>query len=135
MSKKDNLFWLDSGWQPVDIAFCPSKEAWNRARKRYRIDAEYPEIAGYGGRCQLFRNDETHTAIIVVWVSHSSERDAMEVISTIVHEAVHVWQFICQVIGETDAGMEIEAYSIQRITEMLIDAYCQTQGKDKVWNA
>jgi hypothetical protein len=58
----------------------------------------------------------------------------MEVISTIVHEAVHVWQFICRVIGEDDPGIETEAYSIQHITEMLIDAYCKTQGKGKVWS-
>lgn len=90
MSKKDNLFWLDSGWQPVGIAFCPSKEAWIRARKRYRLDAEYPEIAGYGGRCQLFISDETHHAIIVVWISYSSERDAMEVVSTISNKSCRV---------------------------------------------
>lgn len=134
MKKYDNVVWLHSGWQPVGIAFCPSEEAWNRASKRYKIDGgPYPSIAGFGGHTQHFRDTENHSSIILVTVGRGSERDAMEVISTLVHEAVHVWQFICEVIGEENPGIETEAYSIQHITEMLIDAYCKTQGKGKVW--
>ncbi|MBB5040816.1 hypothetical protein [Shinella fusca] len=133
MATTDKVVWLDQGWQPVAIGFCPSEAAWDREAKRWNISADYPSIAGWGGHTALFNNSTTHQNIILVTVGRGSERDAMEVISTIVHEAVHVWQFVRQVIGEDNPGIEMEAYAIQNITENLVDAYCQTQGKGKVW--
>ena len=52
---------------------------------------------------------------------------------SLVHEAVHVWQFICQHIGEQKPGIEMEAYGIEGITRGLIEAYFATQGKGKDW--
>lgn len=130
----DNLVWINRGWQPVGIAFCPSEAAWLRAQKRYRIQEGYPSIAGKGGHTLLCENDETRESIIIVTVANGSERDAMEVIMTIVHEAVHVWQFIRRVIGEDVPGIEMEAYAIEEISRSLIEAYCETQGKGKVWS-
>jgi len=42
--------------------------------------------------------------------------------STLVHEAVHVFQRMMLDIGEPQAGHEIEAYFIQAISEQLIKA-------------
>ena len=135
MGKADRVVWIDQGWQPVAIGLCPSEAAWDREIKRLNGTQEWPEIADKngGGYTLLGRNDVTGTATILVCVGAGSERDALEVILTLVHEAVHVWQFVREVIGERAPGIEMEAYGIEGISRGLIEVYCQTQGRDKVW--
>jgi hypothetical protein len=41
----------------------------------------------------------------------------------LVHEAVHVWQFHCENIGEREPSIEFEAYSIQAVSQFLMEAY------------
>lgn len=133
MSKYDRVVWIDQGWQPVAIGFCPSPAAWRREIKRLNGTQEWPEEADKGGYTLLGKNDETGCSTILVCLSANAERDAMEVIMTLVHEAVHVWRFVRQVIGENYPGIEMEAYGIEGITRGLIDAYCRTRGKGRVW--
>lgn len=129
----DRVIWIDRGWQPVAVGFCPSREAWEREAKRLNIDSRYPEAANRGGHTELSVNNKTGEAIIVVTVFDGGERDALELFMTIVHEAVHVWQFICQHIGERAPGVEVEAYSIERIANNLIEAYMKSRGKGRDW--
>jgi hypothetical protein len=131
--KSDRVVWLERGWQPVAIGFCPSPAAWDREIKRLNGDQPWPESANKGGYTLLGTNDKTGCSTILVCVGNGAERDALEVILTLLHEAVHVWQFVCQTIGEHHPGIEMEAYGIEGITRGLIEAYCATQGKDKAW--
>lgn len=45
------------------------------------------------------------------------------VASIIVHEAVHIWQYTCEMIGEDKPGVEQEAYAIQYISQELFLQY------------
>lgn len=131
--KADRVVWLEQGWQPVAIGFCPSEKAWDREIRRLNGTQPWPESANMGGHTLLGENDKTGCSTILVCVGNGAERDALDVILTLLHEAVHVWQFVCQTIGEHNPGIEMEAYGIEGITRGLIEAYCATQGKDKVW--
>jgi hypothetical protein len=44
-------------------------------------------------------------------------------VGVIAHEAVHVWQYILEFIGEEAPGKEMEAYSIQWITSTMYDLF------------
>lgn len=129
----DRVVWINRGWQPVAIGFCPSEAAWRRAMRLQNVAADWPVVPNSGGHTQWLKNDKSGEAIILVVVSHESERDALQVLMTIVHEAVHVWQFLCRHIGEDNPGIEMEAYGIEEISRGLIEAYCKTQGKGKDW--
>jgi hypothetical protein len=129
----DRVVWCDSGWQPVAIGFCPSEQAWDREMKRVNGVASYPNVPNSGGHTQWLTNDKTGEGMILVCVHPAAERDALEVIMTIVHEAAHVWQFLCDHIGEKAPGIEMEAYGIENISRGLVNAYCSTQGKGKTW--
>ncbi len=129
----DRVVWIEQGWQPVAIGFCPTEKAWDREIRRLNGDQPWPEAADRGGYTLLGKNDQTGCSTILVCVGNGAERDAMKVILTIVHEAVHVWQFVREVMGEREPGIEIEAYAIEGISRSLIEAYCATQGRDKVW--
>ncbi|CAB3905298.1 hypothetical protein LMG2828_04716 [Achromobacter piechaudii] len=60
---------------------------------------------------------------VVCLASDSLEQDPVAVILTLVHEAVHVFQRLCDSIGENHPSREFEAYSIERIAEALICEY------------
>lgn len=131
----DRVIWIDQGWQPVAIGFCPSEAAWDREIKRLNGTQEWPRAAEKGGYTLLGKNDVTGCSTILVCLSAGAERDAMEVIMTLVHEAVHVWQFVREVIGERSPGIEMEAYGIEGISRSLIEAYTKTRGKGRDWFA
>lgn len=46
--------------------------------------------------------------------------DPIQVACTLVHESVHIFQRLCNNIGETHPSREFEAYSIERIAEQLM---------------
>lgn len=52
---------------------------------------------------------------------------AAELRSHLVHEAVHVWQFHCEAVGEDKAGAEAMAYGIQNIFTRLLTEYNRQQ--------
>lgn len=60
-----------------------------------------------------------HVVIIVLDKTCKEFKDLYT--GLMVHEAVHAWQYIKEAIGEDKAGDEIEAYTVQHITEFLID--------------
>jgi hypothetical protein len=69
--------------------------------------------------------------VCIVCLDDSKKIDAVSKVSTIVHEAVHIWQYICKYIGEENPSEEFEAYSIQRITYELLLAYDRAKTKKK----
>ncbi len=50
----------------------------------------------------------------------SAKANPIEVACTLVHESVHVFQRLCDSIGESEPSREFEAYSIERIAERLM---------------
>ena len=59
-------------------------------------------------------------ASIVCLHPDSLSADPIEVACTLVHESVHVFQRLCDSIGESEPSREFEAYSIERIAERLM---------------
>jgi len=51
----------------------------------------------------------------------------VQVAGLLVHEAVHAFQRFCCSIGETDPSSEFEAYSIQAISQALLQAFADRQ--------
>jgi hypothetical protein len=126
---RDQTVWIGRGWQPVAIGLVPSETAWNRTAKRQRLNAAWREPTKGGGWTQLLSN--SRDAVVLVCIADDGFGGPEDVVLTIVHEAVHVWQFIRKYIEEHEPGIEMEAYGIEAITRGLLDAYCQIQGLGK----
>lgn len=123
--KIDRVIWCNRGWLPVFYGFCPNKAAWEKEMKRLGVtNAPYPTTAG---SVTHFDNKFRAECLIVTVAPHN--RPALRVIGILAHEAAHVWQSICEAIGEREPSKEFEAYSIQAITQELIAAYEKTRGK------
>lgn len=82
-----------------------------------------PDVAfcddGALAQTQLFREEEYCLVLLKEGLTCKIE----EILGLLVHEAVHVWQFHCEWIGEEKPGTEAQAYGIQKIATELFKAY------------
>lgn len=60
-------------------------------------------------------------------------KPVLEVLMTIVHECVHVWQNYQEWIGDNLIGGEIEAYAIDSLSTLCINACCKHLNKNLIW--
>lgn len=79
-----------------------------------------------GASTMVFSNSDNETACIVC-IGDVSEDAPTRVAALLVHEAVHVWQEVRRVMGETDPSSEFEAYSVQSISQKLFDAFVESE--------
>lgn len=130
MSKKadsDRIVWIDRGWQPVSIGFCPSKKAWRREMRRIGQSEPYPKNAG---RASFYRHKGSAGAIVTLGDHVEGAHSRVEIAGVLAHEATHVWQHIREEIGEEKPSSEFEAYSVQAIFQGLYQAWLDTRAPD-----
>ena len=65
----------------------------------------------------------------IVCMHPQPDRDQVEVVGLLVHEAMHLWRWIREDIGEREPSSEFEAYSMQWITQQLCAAYRDFMSK------
>lgn len=70
------------------------------------------------------RNDAGDLTSVVCLKSYRG-RDPIEVAGMLVHEAVHVWQWYVEAMGERNPGSEQEAYAIQAIAQELMAEFAR----------
>ena len=68
---------------------------------------------------------KTGAAACIVALGDWTGRSPVEVAGLLVHEAVHVWQRYCDLIGERRPGDEQEAYAIQSIAQELMQSFAE----------
>lgn len=71
-------------------------------------------------------------AYAIVQIGDTSDKDQIQVYGLLLHEAVHVWQFVKRRMGERDPSVEFEAYSIQAIAQDLLKCSKQVRLKHGV---
>lgn len=67
--------------------------------------------------------------VCVVCLNPPEEFDSVDIAATLVHEAVHVFQRLCDSINEVAPSREFEAYSIERIAGRLMREYTRRMEK------
>lgn len=122
MAKIHRTQWFDAGWFPYRYAFCPNAKAWAETTKRHPDRPRYPESAGC---TSMYRDTENKMSCAVVTVL---DREPQAAVALLAHEAMHVWQDICETLGENRPSSELEAYAIQNILTNLMNAYQKTRG-------
>lgn len=70
-----------------------------------------------------FLENSKKEAVAIVAIRDHKDRDPVEVVGLLIHEAVHIWQDFAERIGEVAPSKEFEAYAIQSISQRLIAAY------------
>ena len=114
--------WLDRGlmYAPY-MALCTHEEEFAAAKKHLKVDdpAEWPGT----GRAKVRSYIKDGKLTCLVLVGDVSKNTPIEIVGLLTHEAVHVWQELCDHIGESRPSSEFEAYSIQTIAQCLWCAY------------
>lgn len=93
--------------------------------KRLRLSDSYPIEEHDHGATQTLECDNRRLVLVAVSDEIKSSADPFDVVGLLCHEAVHVWQEICERIGEEKPSQEFQAYSIQTILQELMRAYCK----------
>ena len=64
-----------------------------------------------------------NSVLAVVQIGNTKKRTAHEINAIIIHESVHVWQEIREMMYEKEPSSEFEAYSIQKISLDLMSEF------------
>jgi len=129
-AKKDRVVWCDNGWFPYHYAFCPNQKAWDREMEKLDVQPRppYPTVDGRCTYLEYNHKTDGRKACAIVTMS-DAPRSARSKIALLAHEATHIWQKLCEDIGETEPSDEFEAYSVQAILGSLMQAFEMTRGK------
>ena len=88
------------------------------------VGIEYPVIEGAVALTSLYEHPHD-CAVCVVFFPKLLELEPLQIMFTLVHESVHVFDFIMEYLGvHPTVDKEIRAYSIESIYAQLWDNYC-----------
>ncbi len=134
-----NVMWAP----PVCIFAVATKEARDAVLRRYDVPPvdwdsflkhpTDPEAQDAVAEVQYYNGG---SLILVCFGPHMMEPESLgtEAILTITHEAVHIFQRVCEFLGEDAPGREVEAYAIENITRNLIDSFMVVKSQYRAIN-
>ena len=128
MKKAKGAVWIDRAIieSPYCIGLCQTEKQFKNELKRLKV--ANPEnhqwvTEGKDATVTEFEGSKNHDKCFLVGIKQDAKTKPIEIVGLLVHEAVHIWQMIRQDMNENEPSIEFEAYSIQKISINLIDAY------------
>ena len=108
------------------LALCLDEAAFHAALADCGI-TDRPDFMGttHADATTHHLNNKDGSLACIVTLGPWADRKPVEVAGLLIHEAVHVWQFYCQRIGEHTPGVEQEAYGIQAIAQELMQSFVE----------
>lgn len=102
------------------LCLCITEAQYKRALKHIGVtDYQEPWVSSDATTHTLENNGKT---CCIVCLRPREGIDYQQIVSLLVHEAVHVWQMYCESVGEHKPSSEFEAYAIQGIVQQLLYA-------------
>jgi len=120
--------WLNRIVLPMPYyCLCLNDKQFAKALRHLSIPkADWPAFVTPGrDACAHFFTQGSATSCIVCL--NEGQHSAEQIYALLVHEAVHIWQEMELILGES--GKEVEAYSIQGIAQQLFLAYKDLKDK------
>lgn len=118
-------------WTPlINVALATTEKGFKRELKHLGLSkdsARFPAGRFVGNVTELISAQGARCAIVSL--QPRGKRSKADTVATIVHEAVHVWQYMRDFIGEDKPSSEFEAYSVQGIVTALLDSYHRQTGE------
>lgn len=79
---------------------------------------------GSSATCHTYANEDGKMVCLVA-MEGWEKATAIQIVGLLIHEAVHIWQSMCENIGENEPSREFEAYSIQWISQELMESFSE----------
>ena len=112
---------------PYCFSLCLSEEAFNKELKRLNVPlkgrASWILNSHSNATIHFFSDTTENKRCAIVCLKRRKGLKIEEIHGLLVHEATHLWQTICEDIGESSPSAEFEAYCIQAISQELMLAY------------
>lgn len=127
------MIWHDRGLyiSPIKYALCLSEKKFKKELKRLKIKESIPFVTNNSNASvHYFEHTVNNDNCCIVCLKEDSKLELLQIYSLLVHEAVHIWQSIGDMIGENNTH-EFEAYCIQRISQNLFYSYEKLKRKNK----
>lgn len=103
---------------PVRIVFCPDAQSWRALLRPLQYEGACPS---HRGSCTLMSSD-AGSVIAVTLGDDCHDLTRTEVAAVAAHEAVHVAQYVEEVIAGP-LGREPQAYLVQALVSWLVGEY------------
>lgn len=118
---------------PYAFCLCVNEAQYQKEMDRFRVaKADRGDWVAEGKDAALHTlvsNDGDHVAIVCV--RPKKDRTLNQLHALLVHEAMHLWRYIREDLGENDPSKEFEAYSMQALSQRLFYAYDDLTKKRK----
>jgi hypothetical protein len=119
--------WIDRALvvSPYCYGLCLSEADFKRQLKRLNVPRDdWPSFLGAeGGNATAHFFESAHGLCAIVTLGGTNGKSIQQVHAMLVHEAVHIWQAIREHLGEKSPSSEFEAYSVQTISQRLMESY------------
>ena len=116
------MIYMNMGPYPVEVALCLTDTDWRHSLGKQEFVSFVPKTMPKAEACVTrFVTDADCHLLVVTFRREFKRRDVWERAALVAHEATHVWQYICEHIGEPNPGDEVEACSIQWIAHWMFD--------------
>lgn len=116
--------WLDRDTVRAPYTtLCLNERAYLAAVRHLKVPNPDPWIDPKMFACVHTFEAQGKLTCVVCIGPRSADASPIELACTLVHESVHIYQRLCESIGETRPGKEFEAYTIERIAERLMREY------------
>ena len=105
---------------PCSIFLCRTEGDFSRLKKQLGIQNDLPFL-GAQANATTHAFERGNDNVYIVCLGDTKGRTKTQIHSLLVHEAVHIWQWIKLQIGEKEPSVEFEAYAIQNLCQTLFD--------------
>lgn len=102
-----------------------NEKTFNKELDRLKVEPhDRSEWVGQGADASTHFYRTGHgKRVAIVALKETEDMTATGIVGLLIHEAVHIWQYFCNSIGEKEPSIEFEAYAIQAISQELIESY------------
>lgn len=125
MKKRTNVHWANRTilQAPLYIGVCFNEIDFKKELKKLKVAEPHPAwIPEHkDAAVHFFETKKDHCCIVCY--GKIKDTSKAEEIGLFVHEAVHIWQEVKEILDEVNPGKEIEAYCIQSITVSILETY------------
>lgn len=127
--------WLDRALivSPYCYGLCRNEAEFHKELKRLKLPRkDWPEFMATthaNATVHFFEQMGDIGKCAIVCIGQTKGMTMAQVFAMLTHEAVHIWQAIRDDIGEKYPSSEFEAYSVQTISQRLMEAFMGVKSK------
>lgn len=110
---------------PFHVYLCLSEDEWDEVKGSINCTHEHWTYTG-AACCRSVPNG----VVISLDYKIAPDETEMRIFGHAVHECVHAFQALCELIGETNPSDEFEAYTIQHMAMMVVEACQERRSAD-----